>query len=192
MKKPHFIFILPLFFMLVVACQKWTDPAPVDDPRIKDRKYCNDPLAVNYNWGFPGVADSTTCVYPADLFKGTYTFTDSVYFNDETTLDSAHSFQTYTLQLSPISKTKFHLSGFCSNDLVFTAGRSTYQASADTTLKLNDTTYAFGQPLCRIQDTLTGTISKSKTDSTFHSVTIAWKVISDSGINYHKGTAIKQ
>lgn len=192
MKKSTLILTTILLTLLHFSCKKWTDPAPYDDPQVQERKYCNDPEAVNYNWDFPGIADSTTCIFPADLYTGTYTFTDSIYFDDETTLDTDLVFQTYTLQIIRNAKSKFSIQGFCSsNELTFTAGRSTYQASADTTLKQDDSTYAYGQPLCSIQDTLTGTVTKSTTDTTGKTITISWEVVSDTGINYHKGTAIK-
>ena len=174
------------------ACEKWKDPNPDPDPRIAERKYCNDPQAVNYNWDFPGVADSTVCIYPANLYEGTSSFTDSVYNMGEE-LDSAASLKVYTLQLIPVSKVKLQLAGFCpANVLLFTAERTTYRAVADTTLKYDDTTFFYGQPLCRIEDTLTGSITKQRYDSTGKTIYIEWMVVSDSGVNYHKGTAIKQ
>ncbi|HTN45366.1 MAG TPA: hypothetical protein VL098_03400 [Flavipsychrobacter sp.] len=179
------------FFLLFSACKKWVDPNPSVDPRITERRYCNDPQAVNYNWDFPGTQDSSVCFFPSDLFEGNYSFTDSIYFQDNS-LDTNRTFQTYTLNITRTSKNQFKLAGFCGgNDINFTAQRTTYLAYADTTLKLNDTTFAFGQPLCRIQDTLTGTLSKSKTDSLSRHIYIEWRVVSDSGINFHKGTAIK-
>lgn len=186
---------LILYIVCVIsfsACEKWKDPNPDPDPRVAERKYCNDPQAVNYNWDFPGLPDSTVCIYPADLFEGTYSFTDSVY-NANNELDTAGSLKVYTIQLIPTSKNKLNLTGFCpSNAIAFTAERTTYRAVADTTLKLNDTTFFYGQPLCRIEDTLTGSVTKQRYDSSGKTIYIEWMVVSDSGVNYHKGTAIKQ
>lgn len=50
--------------------------------------------------------------------------------------------------------------------MFFTAGRTTYSASADSTFKFNDTIKVYGQPLCRIADTLSGTIVKNRYDTT--------------------------
>ena len=192
MKKAVHITFYTIFLFAVSACEKWKDPNPDPDPRIGERTYCNDPEAVNYNWDFPGVPDSTKCIFPADLFAGTYSFTDSVY-NASNEFDSAGSLKTYTIQLVSTSKKKLELAGFCpSNVILFTAERTSYLANADTTLKLDDTTFFFGQPLCRIEDTLTGTISKNRNDSTGKTIFIEWMVVSDTGLNYHKGTAIKQ
>jgi hypothetical protein len=57
---------------------------------------------------------------------------------------------------------------------------------------LNDTTKAFGQPFCRILDTLSGTITKDRFDTTNTKIKFNWKVVSDTGTYYHKGTAVKQ
>src|SRR5690606_9184265 len=122
--------LLLLACTVFYACKKWTDPEPPQDPKLQERKYCNDPEAVNYNWNFPGVADSSVCIYPADLFAGTYSFTDSIYDGQEF-FDSAHSQTTYTLQFIPIDKSRLRTVGFCgiSDSLKFTAERSTYRAS---------------------------------------------------------------
>jgi hypothetical protein len=172
------------------ACKKWQDPQPVDDPRISSRRFCNDPEAVNYNWDFPGKPDNTLCFYPSDLFKGTFSFKDSIY-SATNVFDSAGSQVTYLLQFLPLDKNRFVVIGFCPGDsLHFTAERVTYSAHADTTIQTSDTTFSYGQFFCRQLDTLTGTFTRSRTDST--GIYIDLKVVSDTGINYHRGTAIKQ
>jgi len=190
MKKLTIILFIAVSSAIIYSCQKWKDTTAVVDPRITARKYCNDPAAVNYNWDFPGVQDSTVCIYPVNLYEGTYSFNDSIYFEDNI-LDSGRILQTYNIQLVPAGKNKLLLKGYCSNDIQFTVQRNGLKAYADTTLKLDDTTFAYGQPLCRILDTLTGTIIKSTNDSTKKNLFIEWRVVSDTGINYHKGTAIK-
>jgi hypothetical protein len=185
-------FAITLFTIVIFSCKKWKDEIATDDPRLHGRKYCNDPQAVNYNWGFPGVPDNTICIFPSDLYKGTYSFTDSIYDYNEV-LDSNLSKNIYTLQVFAISKKHLAVTGFCNNDtLFFTAGRTTYSASADSIFKLNDTTKAFGQPFCRILDTLSGTITKDRFDTTNTKIKFNWKVVSDTGTYYHKGTAVKQ
>jgi len=191
MKFPGIIILAIISCTVFYSCKKWSDPTTPTDPRLNERKYCNDPEAVNYNWNFPGKPDNSVCIYPSDLFKGTYTFTDSIY-NDQQLFDSAGSQTLYTLQFIPVDKSRFRVVGFCANtdSLKFTAERSTYQANADTTIFLNDTTKVYGQFFCRNLDTLSGNIVKSRSDST--SITIQFQVVSDTGINYHRGTAIKQ
>jgi len=189
----HFTFIFLGALLLLISCEKWQDSKADSDPRLQDRKYCNDPDAVNFNWGFPGVPDSTKCIFPTDLYAGTYSFTDSIYSSNNL-LDTLQSKTTYTLYIIPLSKKQFIVKGFCSSNdsLFFTAGRTTYSASADSTFKFNDTIKVYGQPLCRIADTLSGTIVKNRYDTTNTQLFIDWKVISDTGTFYHRGTAIKQ
>ncbi|MBS1740821.1 MAG: hypothetical protein JST88_09800 [Bacteroidetes bacterium] len=175
---------------IFISCKKWTDPAAPKDPRLNDHRYCNDPLAVNYNWNFPGVADNTVCIYPSDLFKGTYSFTDSVYDNQQN-LDTINPRKTYLLYFLPVTKYQFRVVGFCGvfDSLKFTAERSTYRANADTTIFQFDTIKVYGQYFCRQLDTLTGYFQKNKNDSTL--MTVQFRVVSDTGTFFHKGTAVK-
>lgn len=191
MMKPHSIILLLLACTVFLACKKWTDPEPPQDPKLNERKYCNDPEAMNYNWNFPGVADSSVCIYPADLFEGIYSFTDSVYDGQEI-FDSARSQTTYMLEFIAIDKNRLRAIGFCgvNDSLKFTAERSTYRASADTTIFRDDTVKVFGQFFCRSLDTLSGYLTKNRNDSTL--INIQLRVVSDTGIYFHKGTAIKQ
>lgn len=176
-----------LFF---AACTPWKDSAPPEDPRIKERKYCNDPRALNYNWGFPGLSDSAACIYPADIFAGEYSYTDTIYFADLTP-DSTLPGKTYTLLLTALSYNKLSVKGFCptGQEISLTAERTTFQAHIDTTIQASDTTWGYGQFLCREADTLTGYITKSRTDSLL--LSIQWTVVSDTGIRIHRGTAIR-
>lgn len=175
------------------SCKKWTDPQPPYDPRLGENRYCNDPEAVNYNWNFPGVADNSVCIFPADLFKGTYTFTDSIY-NSESVFDSARPQTIYTLHLIALGKRSLRIVGFCNSmdSLKFTAERSTYRAGADTTIFLNDTTKVHGQFFCRTQDTLTGFVMKNQNDSAGKTIRFDLRVVSDTGVFFHRGTAYKQ
>jgi hypothetical protein len=190
LKIVAFSLLVPAFLF---SCKKWSDPAAPQDPRLDDNKYCNDPDAVNYNWNFPGVPDNSVCIFPADLFKGTYSFTDSIY-NVQNVFDSARSQNTYTLHIIALGKRTLRITGFCSasDSLKFTAERSTYRATADTTIFLNDTTKVFGQFFCRTQDTLSGSVSKNQNDSSGRTVRVDFRVVSDTGVYFHRGTAIKQ
>jgi hypothetical protein len=189
MKEKLFIPLL-LLVLTVVSCEKWSDPKAVDDPRINERKYCNDPEAVNYNWNFPGQPDNTTCIYPSDLFEGNYTFTDSIYSADQI-FDSVRTLITYPLQIIPVSKSAIRIIGFCgaTDSLRLSAERSTYRADVDSTIQVTDTTFDYGQLFCRSLDTVSGSITKDRYDST--RLIIDFKVVSDTGVNYHRGTAIK-
>ena len=190
MKRPPILLIL-LLTIFVGSCEKWTDPDSKPVPGIEDRKYCNDPEAVNYNWGFPGTPDSSVCYYPVDVFAGTYSFRDSVY-NDDNSLDSIKSLNTIQIQIVPLTKSRFALVGFCPNDsLRFTALRNALNASSDSTIRESDTSFNYGQFLCRTEDTLVGTITRNQTDTTFSQIYINFTVDSDTAINFHRGTAYK-
>ena len=171
--------------LLFISCAKWKDPAPYTDPRLTN-PYCNDPNAVNYNWGFPGKPDNTVCFYPTDLFVGTYIFTDSVYRTSDLSLFL--STVTETLYVSRLSQTQIAVTGFCANgnSIHLTADKS-YNATVDTTV--GDTLTARGQTLCRIVDTVSGAISKDRiVDSLLH---ISFIVVSDTGSTTHIGSAKK-
>ena len=167
------------------SCTKYKDPAPYHYAGLDTMFYCNDPTAVNYNWGFPGTPDNTVCFYPTDVFKGTYIFQDSVY--QDTLFIRADSF---ILTMTAISHTKIKVSGFCmnGNQLTLTAGLA-YVAVVDTT-EGDSLTINHGQMLCRIQDTVSGTISKDKVDSAL--LHISFIVASDTALTRHNGNARKQ
>jgi hypothetical protein len=171
---------------LFFSCAKWKDPAPVKDPRLTN-PYCNEPSAVNYNWGFPGRPDNTVCFYPSDLFQGNYLFFDSVYLSPSGLFVGADSF---IITITKLSNSKIGVKGFCSSgsQLRLTAG-PTYVATVDTTLG-DTTSLNLGQALCRIQDTVSGTISRDRVDSTL--LHIALQVVSDTGISVFIGKARKQ
>ena len=168
---------------IFLSCAKWKDPKPINLGLTNP--YCNDPAAVNYNWGFPGKPDNTVCFYPTDLFKGSYMFHDSVY---KDTLFIRYD--SFIMTITALSQTKISVAGFCSNgnQITLTAG-PTYIATVDTT-EGDSLTINLGQKLCRIQDTVSGTISKDRIDSTLLHVSL--QVVSDTGISTHFGSARKQ
>ncbi len=191
MNIPGYFLLSILWLCTLTACKKWTDSDSPDDPRLNERKYCNDPTAVNYNWNFPGQPDSSVCIYPSDLYTGTYSYTDSVY-DSQNIFDSTRSTNNYLFTIFATGKTSLRITGFCgpSASLPFTAQRSSYRAAADTTIFMDDTVKVYGQLFCRTQDTLTGYFIKNQYDSTV--LLIDFRVVSDTGINFHRGTAIKQ
>lgn len=171
--------------LLFMACAK-SDPFDKADEDQFGNRYCNDPIAINYNHGFPGTADNTTCIYPTDVFTGTYLLKDSIYdadFNLDTILD-------FMVRFHRVSLTQLKLSGFCLNgDTVRLTADRYYRAAVDSTL-LPDSSMMEGHVFCRAIDTLTGTINKYKDDS--NKIRVSFIIASDTGINYHVGTGIKQ
>lgn len=170
---------------LVYACTK---SEPFDQPQEEDfeNRYCNDPIAINYNLSFPGTVDNSTCIFPTDVFSGSYNLVDSV-FNLDFELQTVEN---YTVSFNRLSQTQFTFKGFCPNgdEASFTADRY-YKASADSTI-LVDSTLLPGQTFCTLTDTLSGTIKKILGDT--DKIRINFVISSDTGLNYHIGTGIKQ
>lgn len=170
-------------FLLLVcwaaSCSKWQDKEG-EDLGLSNR-YCNDPLAINYNHGFPGVADNSVCVFPADPFAGTYIFNDTVYLPDPDTLYP----EQVMLRVVALSRQQLALEQFCpSRRLTFFADRY-YRAVSDT-----DSLIGPGRQLmCRIADTMSGSIEFRPSDSSLY---LDFSVVSDTGTSVHKGRAYKQ
>lgn len=183
MNKKIFAYIL--LFASLTACKK-SDNAEDVSGDLFDRPYCNDPEAVNYNDGFPGTPDSTTCFFPSDVFIGTYLWKDTIY-NAEFERDTIFE---YTISVYARNKTDIRLVGFCpsGDSLNFVAGKY-YKAQTDS-LMLQDSTKLEGILPCGSADTLVGTITTSGSDTV--KLKFDWLIASDTGINYHIGTAIKQ
>ena len=179
-----------LGFVLVsyglISCAKYKDPPHQKDPSTSP--YCNDPNAVNYNWGFPGIQDSSVCLYLVDLFKGKYVFIDSV-----TQVSTGYYIfnQVDTLHIYALSSTQLAVTGFCSNpfDTVkFQAYvSSAYVATTDTIV--GDSLTNQGQVLCRLLDTINGTMTSFFSDTGV--LQISFTVYSDTGATTHFGHAQK-
>src|SRR5690606_20742049 len=98
----------------VVACLKPDDLPKAEPPSELANHYCNDPRAENYNRGFPGIPDSSVCVYPVDVFSGQWTMTDSIFRPDST-------FDAVTVQTISFSSTEdtllshLKITGLCAN-----------------------------------------------------------------------------
>jgi len=190
----HLITIVLLFATIAVVAwsyKKYKDPPPGTDPRLTN-PYCNDPLAVNYNWGFPGKPDNTICFYPSDLFVGNYFYYDSVYISSSGLFISADSFYVSIVRASTANKTSIAMTGnFCGGSgltIAMTANVG-FTAVVDTTI--GDTlTLHQGQQFCHAYDTLTGTIDRDRIDSTLLHFNL--QVVSDTTTYSHIGHAVKK
>lgn len=171
--------------MLVYACTKQEPFDTATEDQFATR-YCNDPVAINFNQGFPGTADNTTCIYPTDVFKGTYRLRDSI-LNGEFELDTVLE---YVVTFHTISLTQTRLSGFCINgDTVRLTADRYYKAAVDSTLLLPDSILMEGHVFCSALDTIKGTLTRLTGDT--DKIRINFTINSDTGINYHIGTGIK-
>ncbi len=183
------IYCLIIAGLSIAACSKYKDPPRTGlDDRL-DKHYCNDPRSVNYNWGFPGIPDSTICIYPVDPFLGTWIFTDSVsrQGGDSVTV------QVKTLVFASTEDTVLtHMAvhGLCSDSEPFyiTANKHGF-AYVDSLFEFNA-----GQLFCSSGDTLTGFINFNTDSAAITRGTLMFNlsVSSADGIIYHKGAAVKQ
>lgn len=194
----RYLVVVSLILLSVMAAMpscnkyKYKDADPVTDPRLSN-PYCNDPAATNYNWGFPGKPDNSVCFYNSSLFVGRYKLLDSVYI---TPLDSGGlgalflGADSFDIEITALDNIKISLAGFCANGNRLTlSARNTYLATVDSTLG-DTSTLTRGQPLCRLQDTVTGTIVKDRIDTGLLHITL--QIISDTGVTTHTGDARKR
>ena len=182
------ILILFTFILFTaVSCKKWEDKPGATDDRL-DRPYCNDPEAANFNTDFPGTPDSSVCYYPYEFFVGTYEFADSSYYSEDY-LFAQNLTYTLTIRRNGASKRHLLLSGFCNTDIAFTADRY-LRAFADSTNHLTDSTKLPGQLICNPADTLTGFMNMINRDSGI--IRVNFTVLTDTGIVYHTGRAIRK
>ncbi len=166
-------FISFLFF----ACKPYKDPAPTVTDKLT-KKYCNDPSAINYNWDFPGIADNSVCIYPAQIFSGNYFYRDSI-------LDASGNLvkkDSFPIVLTQIDSVKLTITGFCvGNPLQATANRY-YKFVVDST-------HGWGQKMCSTTDTFSGGAQFLAIGDSL--LKFNFIVFADTGKIIHKGTAKK-
>lgn len=165
------------------SCLKADDPPrATPNPELKNH-YCNDPNAINYNWGFPGIPDNSVCIYPVDSFVGQWTLSDSVFRADST----FNYLDTKILSIQATEDTLHaHLQvlGFCNNSMPLLATADKYGNAVTDSM---DKEHA-GQFFCTPSDTVTG---KFKLLMTNKDSMIIQLNISGTNAGYHKGIAQK-
>lgn len=164
---------------LLAGCQKWEDkPAP---PIELTKRYCNLPVAINYNRDFPGIEDNSVCIFPSGPYVGSYSFADSVFYPD---VDTAVVFPVINFTISSRNDTQIYINNFCTggNQLAFSTNRY-YRAISDSVIAPEK------QLMCRSLDTLSGTMEYRPADS---SIYLEFTVVSDTGTSTHRGRAYKK
>jgi hypothetical protein len=180
LKSIGFSVVVMLCLSSFLACTKWADTQKPSDPRLT-QKYCNDPFAVNYNWGFPGLPDNSTCIFPSDLYVGTYLFHDSIYSIANVLVDTNQ----ILLRIYKKNINKVAIWGFYNAaDSLYVTVLKNGNGSIDSLQNMP------GQNLPSALDTINGSCFKYVFDTL--RLKINWKINSDTGIYFHKGTAIKQ
>lgn len=171
--------LLFVTFIFIAACKPYQDPDPISDPRLEESSYCNDPAAINYNWGFPGVPDNTLCIYPSDVFTGNYVWRDTILDGNRNVLGFDSAFVTIT----KIDTTRVNINGRCGYDLKLTA---------DEFLNIViDSIDGNGQKFCQANDTIIGSGLKTGFSDTT-TFTLNYTIISDTGSSMHESLFIKQ
>lgn len=174
--------LLPL--LTWYACTKYKDPAKPDVNL--ERRYCNNPLAFNYNWNFPGIADSSICLFPIDKFKGAWLFTDSVFTPDATLVEVLSKTLTFSATEDTLMQ-HMSVTGWCSGSSIAVTANKYGRALSDTLIEFSPG----AQMICG--DTLSGSFY-TYPDSVLLPATmkIDFTQSTIEGTRYHRGSAIKQ
>jgi hypothetical protein len=179
-QNPAFILLLFCFFAVFFSsCKPYKDPAPIIT-NVLTTHYCNNPKAVNYNWGFPGVADDAICFFPADLFVGQYTYYDSI-------LDVGSSlylpFDTVDITIAKLTDSTIHILGQCVTVPLSAKASKNYRFALDSTTYL-------GQVFCGGGDTINGAGTKIQFNDT--NFVYQYQLIKNGNLLNHKGWMIKK
>lgn len=181
--------VIALSLSIFSSCSK--APEEKTDPRLNEKRYCNDPDAVNYNVNFPGIPDNSICFFPTQLFKGTYLFIDSVRDKDY----AFRSVDSFLVTLVAKTNTKLAFVGFIkgTTDTLNLTADKYYKAVIDSAkgaydVKLSGSLVKNGNAV----DTVSGYLQKYSNDS--NKILVRFAVVSgkDSVVNFHYGTARKQ
>lgn len=186
MSKHFYLPLLALAWALLgTGCAKYKDPPKASPDDRLTNHYCNDPRAVNYNWGFPGIADNGVCVFPVDSFVGRWRVLDSVFLpNGDLYQVSERDLSIEGLGDSLLAQMR--LSGWCDRSgLYFTATKYS-RAYADTLIEGSG-----GQLACNTTDTLMGLMRLSDDTLIYPKGTLLLEFEvhgGDGRILQHKGT----
>jgi hypothetical protein len=174
----NFALLLVLLPFFTQNCAKYKDPSFIKIDTFSNH-YCNNNKAVNYNWGFPGVADNSICIFPADVFKGNYIFYDSLQDANGIFLPTTN----FNLNITKESDSTIFIEGLCASALIL-------KAHATKNLRFTlDSTQSNGQIFCATVDTVNGfAILRNYGDSNF---IFSYNVVTPTGIQVHKGTVVK-
>lgn len=111
----NFILLFSLVLGSIISCRK---PIEQNLPPVNiDRKYCNDPFAINYNDSFPGTPDNSTCKYAYDVYLGTWTLRDSMFKEDSSFFQFSEKDITFSI-LPSETKNQMNMSGYCSGSSI--------------------------------------------------------------------------
>ncbi len=179
--KVKILSLLAACCVVIYACSKYKDPPPAQHDDRLNNPYCNDPRAVNYNWGFPGTPDNSVCTYPVDSFLGSWLLNDTIYFPDGAVAGTLVKNLTFSKTEDTIL-THLAVTGWCSGTAPFYVTANKYKKALVDTLLVGSP----GQYLCNNTDTLSGSLT-TQSDT----IRIDFTITNAGGTTYHKGTAVK-
>lgn len=178
---------ISLFFaalsMFFIACEKYKDKKGDDIQDQLKNKYCNIPFAINYNWGFPGIEDNSTCYFAYEFFEGSWIFIDTV-SKDEVVLSIDTIPISFARKEADTTLASIEMMGLCNLEKLNLITDKFYNAITDT--MENGEKF---QVICNNQDTIAGTIARHISDST--NLSIKLSVTNANGTFIHKGIAIR-
>lgn len=170
--------------LLMTGCSKTADTKPDISDQLSG-KYCNIPAAVNYNWGFPGIEDNTTCIFATSYYEGNWAFVDTVALPDETVVRIDTLLLNFSKIASDTTQRLMHMAGWCgSENLIMDVDRY-YMATTDSF----DNNLGW-QKICSNQDSLHVSIRKDLYDTSKLYITITQ--YNDLGNFTHKGNGTRQ
>jgi hypothetical protein len=170
--------LITILSVLFWGCKKYQDPPPQNLGLTNP--YCNNPKAVNYNWGFPGVPVDSVCIFPVDELKGIFTYYDSI-------LDASGvylPFDTTNIIINKITDSTINIDGLCS---------TSQPLSAKVTRNLRfytDSTNSLGTIFCNPTDTINGRGTKARIGDTI--IGFNYNIFNTSGSVIHKGILIRK
>jgi hypothetical protein len=161
MKRNTLYVLLCVIVAVLVSCNKNGDTIAPDISDQLEKKYCNIPHAVNYNWNFPGIEDNETCFFAIDFYKGTWMYIDTIKRSDE----SLVRIDTLILNFQPIdsdtSYSVLNMLGWCGSERLVVRVNKFYMAQTDSF----DGNLGW-QKICNNQDSVHVSMRKNLFDST--------------------------
>jgi len=180
------ISMLALAGILWGACKKYEDPPATNGDDRLTNHYCNNPYAINYNWGFPGIPDSTVCIFPNDRLTGSWLFNDTVLLPDSSIAEIVLRQLVFTSR-EDTSRNHLAVTGFCNNGQALQITADRYgNILTDTLIEYTDG----GQFFCSESDTISGQMNFYFQSDSLLKINLS--VLSPDGLQYHTGTGIKQ
>lgn len=171
--------------LLLTACSKSGDKKGPDISDQLNRKYCNIPGAVNYNWNFPGIEDNSTCFFATSFYEGNWMFVDTVKSHDETVIRIDTLGLSFQKIEQDLTYQKMHMTGWCGTESLIIDVDRFYLARTDSF----DNNQGW-QKICNNRDSVFVEMRKSIYDTTQLTINIIQYL--PTSVLYHSGSGIRK